>query len=210
MSKTFLVEDQAGNFAYIEWKDSNLPFNVMTTAPTIFNCSTGEFVKNKNNRGEADLPKESPSARSFGEWCEFSNKHEVLGFEVLGGSFRVTMEAKLAEIKEPQKEPAMVFERLKTRPARDLRIRFDAEAFGKEWNKGISDSLEGTRTGRAPSTTIGYEQAESRVTRLGPKRQVVVHTYTPGSVPPSYQARMDALIKVANESTRKKDNEDPS
>ena len=208
MSKTFLVEDQAGNFAYIEWKDNNLPFNVMTTAPTIFNCSTGEFVKNKNNRGEDDLPKESPSARSFGEWCEFSNQHEVLGFEVLGGSFRVTMEAKLAEIEEP--EPKLVVKVLKERPAGDFRIRFDSDAFCKWWNKGISDSIEGTRTGRISSYLAENGQGKSRLHREGPKRQVVVHTYTPGSVPPSYQARMDALIKVANESTRKKEDEDPS
>lgn len=226
MSKTFLIEDARGNFAYIEWRDQNLPYNLLWPAYTVFNCSTGEFIKNKNNRTEDTLPKDSPTARPFGPWDELSASMTIQGFEVVGGAFKVQAGEAVADSQETENVTMKI---LKGRPAGDFKMTWDprarfydvgenlqdkptalqqarAEAFIREFN-----GAEGTVTGRTPNPEVPYLDSTQRIHRPGrPQPQVIVHTYTPSSVPPSYQARMDELIKVANKSTMKAKDEDPS
>lgn len=217
--KTFLVEDSAGNFAYIEWESQALPFDMMTSAQTIYNCSTGEFIKNKKRR--------TISAATAQEWaahlavvkykeCGVRGEDVAVGFHVPRGAFEVAFDSK-----QPQHPLEKSYQFHKQRN-QHITYQYSIGPLGRLSSKAFN--VEGTQTGRVSSRDTDssnsalpkpnfrleeYSQAEGRIlARLMAKEQPVFVPF-PEGVALSDKAFNNILDKLVQKEVRK-ENEDQS
>lgn len=148
MSSTFLLEDRNGSFAYLEWpSQGSLPYDVLTTLRTIFNASTGQFVKNKDSRSLADLLPTNmacPLATAV-----YDAQGRPVAFTAVNG-FCVGF----AFLDEPK---VTRFTVLKARRAGPEGFAFHHDPSLTSFRIYEEFNVEGSRTGRIPSSEPGPE-----------------------------------------------------
>lgn len=161
---TFVIEDSKNKFALVEWVSQGaLPYNLLTSAVTIFNASTGEFIKNKMNRKHEDLPSPTELATALPVTREWKGLGTYLiGFDNKEIGFSVTLNDLVQSNPTPRSIDYSPLEMrvLKARTVSgDFQVKYDHRSQFRDFN------IEGTRTGRLPSSDLPTQELSQKPKR---------------------------------------------